>query len=105
MAPTRTPSSLLLSPFNIGKKHRREQSNNGIITYSIQNGVSHWKNYAYDDLGTQVYNSLIEGVPALVCDVCGGRIITEDTAREIERVATGTPIDSAPLYHFPQKVA
>ena len=48
---------------------------------------------------------VIEGVPALVCDVCGGRIITEDTAREIERVATGTPIDSAPLYHFPQKVA
>ena len=48
---------------------------------------------------------VIEGVPALVCDVCGDRIITEDTAREIERVATGTPIDSAPLYHFPQKVA
>ena len=46
---------------------------------------------------------VIEGVPALVCDVCGDRIITEDTAREIERVATGTPIDSAPLYHFPQK--
>ncbi|MYA22423.1 MAG: type II toxin-antitoxin system MqsA family antitoxin [Gemmatimonadetes bacterium] len=48
---------------------------------------------------------VIEGVPALVCDVCGDRIITEDTAREIERIATGTPIDSAPLYHFPQKVA
>lgn len=48
---------------------------------------------------------VIEGVPALVCDVCGDRIITEDTAREIERVATGTPIDSAPLYHFPSKVA
>ena len=48
---------------------------------------------------------VIEGVPALVCDVCGDRIITEDTAREIERVATGTPIDSAPLYHFPEKVA
>ena len=48
---------------------------------------------------------VIEGVPALVCDVCGDRIITEDTAREIERVATGTPIDSAPLYHFPPKVA
>ena len=48
---------------------------------------------------------VIEGVPALVCDVCGDRIITEETAREIERVATGTPIDSAPLYHFPQKVA
>ena len=48
---------------------------------------------------------VIEGVPALVCDVCGDRIITEDTAREIERVATGTPIDSAPLYHFPLKVA
>ena len=48
---------------------------------------------------------VIEGVPALVCDVCGDRIIIEDTAREIERVATGTPIDSAPLYHFPQKVA
>ena len=46
---------------------------------------------------------VIEGVPALVCDVCGDRIITEDTAREIERIATGTPIDSAPLYHFPQK--
>ena len=48
---------------------------------------------------------VIEGVPALVCDVCGDRIITEDTAREIERIATGTPIDSAPLYHFPPKVA
>ena len=48
---------------------------------------------------------VIEGVPALVCDVCGDRIITEETAREIERIATGTPIDSAPLYHFPQKVA
>ena len=48
---------------------------------------------------------VIEGVPALVCDVCGDRIITEDTAREIERVTTGTPIDSAPLYHFPPKVA
>ena len=48
---------------------------------------------------------VVEGVPALVCDVCGDRIITEDTAREIERVATGTPIDSAPLYHFPPKVA
>ena len=48
---------------------------------------------------------VIEGVPALVCDVCGDRIITEDTPREIERVAAGTPIDSAPLYHFPQKVA
>ena len=48
---------------------------------------------------------VIEGVPALVCDVCGDRIITEDTAREIERVATGTPIDSAPLYHFSPKVA
>ena len=48
---------------------------------------------------------VIEGVPALVCDVCGDRIITEDTAREIERVATGPPIDSAPLYHFPPKVA
>ena len=48
---------------------------------------------------------VVEGVPALVCDVCGDRIITEDTAREIERIATGTPIDSAPLYHFPQKVA
>ena len=48
---------------------------------------------------------VIEGVPTLVCDVCGDRIITEDTAREIERVATGTPIDSAPLYHFPPKVA
>ena len=46
---------------------------------------------------------VIEGVPALVCDVCGDRIITEDTAREIERIATGTPTDSAPLYHFPQK--
>ena len=46
---------------------------------------------------------VIEGVPALVCDVCGDRIITEETAREIERIATGTPIDSAPLYHFPQK--
>ena len=44
---------------------------------------------------------VIEGVPALVCDVCGDRIITEDTAREIERIAIGTPIDSAPLYHFP----
>ena len=40
---------------------------------------------------------VIEGVPALVCDVCGDRIITEDTAREIERIATGTPIDSKPL--------
>ena len=48
---------------------------------------------------------VIEGVPALVCDVCGDRIITEDTAREIERIATGAPIDSAPLYHFSQKVA
>ena len=48
---------------------------------------------------------VIEGVPALVCDVCGDRIITEETAREIERIATGTPIDSAPLYHFPPKVA
>ena len=43
---------------------------------------------------------VIEGVPALVCDVCGDRIITEDTAREIERIATGSPIDSVPLYHF-----
>lgn len=48
---------------------------------------------------------VIEGVPALVCDVCGDRIITEDTAREIERIVAGTPIDSAPLYHFPPKVA
>lgn len=48
---------------------------------------------------------VIEGVPALVCDVCGDRIITEETAREIERVATGTPVHSVPLYHFPEKVA
>ena len=48
---------------------------------------------------------VIEGVPALVCDVCGDQIITEDTVREIERIATGTPIDSALLYHFPPKVA
>lgn len=48
---------------------------------------------------------VVEGVPALVCNVCGDRIITEETARAIERVATGTPIDSAPLYHFPPKVA
>ena len=48
---------------------------------------------------------VIEGVPALVCDVCGDRIIIEDTAREIERIVAGTPIDSAPLYHFPEKVA
>ena len=46
-----------------------------------------------------------EGVPALVCDVCGDWIIIEDTAREIERVVAGTPIDSAPLYHFFPKVA
>ena len=48
---------------------------------------------------------VIEGVPALVCDVCGDRIITEALPREIERIATGAPIDSAPLYYFPPKVA
>ena len=48
---------------------------------------------------------VIEGVPALVCDVCGDRIITEDTAREIERIVAGTPIDSVPLYRFSSKVA
>lgn len=45
---------------------------------------------------------VIEGVPALVCDVCGDRVITEETAREIERVATGSPVDAVPLYRFPQ---
>ncbi len=45
---------------------------------------------------------VVEGVPALVCDVCGDRVITEETAREIERVATGSPVDSVPLYRFPQ---
>ena len=29
---------------------------------------------------------VIEGIPALVCDVCGDRVITEETAREIERM-------------------
>ena len=48
---------------------------------------------------------VIEGVPALVCDVCGDRIITEDTAREIERIATGTPTDSAPFIPFSPKAA
>lgn len=45
---------------------------------------------------------VIEGVPALVCDVCGDRVITEETAREIERIAMGSPVDAVPLYRFPQ---
>jgi YgiT-type zinc finger domain-containing protein len=48
---------------------------------------------------------VVEDVPALVCDVCGDQVITEETAREIERVVMGEPVDSAPLYRFPQKVA
>jgi YgiT-type zinc finger domain-containing protein len=48
---------------------------------------------------------VVEDVPALVCDVCGDQIITEETAREIERVTSGEPAGTAPLYRFPQRVA
>ena len=34
---------------------------------------------------------IVDEVPALVCDQCGDKIISEETAREVERVAEGEP--------------
>ncbi len=46
---------------------------------------------------------VVEDVPALVCDMCGDQIFADETAREIERAATGEPAYSAPIYRFPRK--
>ena len=48
---------------------------------------------------------IVEDVPAMVCDICGDRIITDETALEIERVAAGEPHYSGPIHRFPRKVA
>ena len=34
---------------------------------------------------------IVDDVPALVCDQCGDQIISEETAREVERVSQGEP--------------
>ena len=48
---------------------------------------------------------IVYEVPALVCDQCGDQIISEETAREVERVAEGKPAYSTPVHRFPHKVA
>ncbi len=48
---------------------------------------------------------IVEDVPAMVCEICGDQIITDETALEIERVAAGEPHYSGPIYRFPRKVA
>ena len=48
---------------------------------------------------------LVEDVPALVCDLCGDELLTEDTAEQVERLLEREPQATAPLYRFPKKAA
>ena len=46
----------------------------------------------------------VENVPARVCDRCGDEVLSEATAREIEKLLEQEPQSTAPLYRFPEKV-
>jgi YgiT-type zinc finger domain-containing protein len=46
---------------------------------------------------------VIEGVPALVCDLCGDTLLSESTVRQIEQLLEQEPQGTAPLYRFPEK--
>ena len=48
---------------------------------------------------------VVEDVPALVCDVCGDQIFTEEASKGIERALEGEPAYSSPIYRFPAEAA
>ena len=48
---------------------------------------------------------VVEGIPALVCDLCGDSLFTMSALNGIERLLEQEPQDSAPLYRFPEKTA
>ena len=46
---------------------------------------------------------VVEDVPAWVCDACGDKVITDETARKIEQVTQGEAKETAPLYRLPSE--
>ena len=45
----------------------------------------------------------IEGVPAMVCEICGDTLLSESTVRAVDKLLDGEPDGAAPLYHFPKE--